>query len=212
MSLTFEGVDVVASCDHSVSFSSVTAQLLTRRLRRSNIVPDVRIRALVFITDGIINLSTDFLFLVVNDACSDVFGRDWLEYCWNISDNHRDVQLPEHPCCFVCSDDNSLNYGSSMPVKVYTPSFKSADSVKGEYLIQDMLFSASSTDATQLLPLLRNHGLENDFSPEQMNIQVLRHLLSGVCIHAGAGRTGPKACRLICRAFSDVHSLLGYIV
>lgn len=65
--------------------------------------------------------------------------------------------------------------------------------MKGEGLIRDMLFSASTTpslfsaDATQLLRLVRDHGLKIESSREEMKIKLLRHLLSGDCFHAGAG-------------------------
>jgi hypothetical protein len=43
-------------------------------------------------------------------------------------------------------------------------------------------------------------------------IRLMRHLLSGVCIDTGAGRSGPKAYGLIFQGFLEVPSLLGYII
>lgn len=48
--------------------------------------------------DGAISLLTNFPFLVVNTAASDVvLNSDWAVYCCDITHNHC---LPVHKCCF----------------------------------------------------------------------------------------------------------------
>ncbi|KAG1849374.1 hypothetical protein C8R48DRAFT_836856 [Suillus tomentosus] len=217
MSLTFEGVDVVASCDYSASFSSVTSQFLIRRLGRSNSVFDIPIRAVIFISDGVLNFSTDFSFVVVDHACSDVvFGRDWLAYCRDIADNHRDIRLPVHQCCFLFLENNGPDHGSSM--NGCATGSQSDVCAKGEAVVRNMLFSVSTTsslfsaDPIQLSCLVRDHGLPMELPREEMKNQLLRHLLSGLCIDAGAGPSGPRSCTQISRGFLNVSSLLGYIV
>ncbi|KAG1884100.1 hypothetical protein F4604DRAFT_1677249 [Suillus subluteus] len=177
-------LDVVALRDLSASSSFVTSQILVYRLRQRSVIHSIPFRALIAISDGSTNFSTDFSFLVIDTAPSDVvFGCDWMTYCRDITENHREIRLPAHECC---SDDNNSVYGSSVDghIAIQSGSSESDDCVKAEGRIREILFETAmspslfSADGVQLSRIAYDHELHIDSSREEMKANLQRHFFS----------------------------------
>jgi hypothetical protein len=72
--------------------------------------------------------------------------------------------------------------------------------------------SVFSPDVIQLEDLVHDHGLQICSSRDNLKDKPPTHLISGVCIEAGAVHGAPFGCKTVSEGFPDFRGLFGYIL